>query len=229
MKRVTNLLHLLLGIASLAIAAYFFRGLADRGKTWWQQQSSVASHLPRSAKADLDSDDPLESAANLNGDGVPGQQDETASGDKAVPAPSSGSPSLIDRTNYVSAVDASAPNHFLHRRFSVETYQFFEFEVPPHAVHPEVQGTIRSVATRQNPDGGLSVELLLMNDQEFARFVNHRPVIATLSSHPSSGDEIYWQLKAPTGNPQKYYLVFRNSSKGHGPSMVDADSTASFE
>jgi hypothetical protein len=228
-KRVTNLLHLLLGIASLAIAAYFLRGLADRGKTWWQQQSSVASHLPRSAKSDSDSDDPLESAANLNGDGAPGQQDQAARGDKTVPVPSSGPPSLVDRTNYVSAVDASAPNHFLHRRFSVETYQFFEFVVPPHAIHPEVQGTVWSVATRQNPDGDLSVDLLLMNGEEFAGFVNHRPVIAKLSSHPSSGDEIYWTLRAPGGNPQKYYLVFRNSSKQHGPSMVDADFTASFE
>jgi hypothetical protein len=228
-KRATNLLHLLLGIASLAIAAYFLRGLADRGKTWWQQQSSVASHLPRPAQPESDSDGPLASAANLNGDGVPGQQDEATGGADAAPAPGSGAPSLVDRTNYVSAVDASAPNHFLHRRFLVETYQFFEFVVPQHALHPEVQGTILSVATRQNPDGGLSVELLLMNDQEFARFVNHRPVIAMLSSHPSSGDEICWKLKAPAGNPQRYYLVFRNSSKGHRPSMVDADFTASFE
>jgi hypothetical protein len=225
-KRITNLLHLLMGIALLAIAAYFLRGLADGGKMCWQQQSSVVAPPARSGKAGSASGDSLPGAADLKMYGALAQPDGAAGGDDAVPAPSSGPASLHDA---VYAGEPGAPNHFLHRRFSVETYQFFEFVVPPHAVRPELQGTMRSVATRQNPDGATSVELLLMNAEEFARFVNHRPVTAMASSHPSSDDEIYWKLKASADNPQKYYLVFRNSSEGQGPSVVDADFTASLE
>lgn len=111
----------------------------------------------------------------------------------------------------------------------MKTFQSFEFEVPPHAPRPELEGTFQSVATQGNPDGSPSVEVLLMNGEEFARFVNHRPVSAMLSSPPSSGGEIYWKLKASAGKPLKYYLVFRNASEELGPSVVDADFTASFE
>ena len=222
-------MHLLTGIALLAIAAYFFRGLALEGKIWLQRQLSVGAYPTISAKSPSASDDPLPGAADLKVDGVLAQQEEAAGGDDAVPAPSSGPPSLVDRVNHVNAVDAGAPNRFLHKRFSVKTFEFFEFEVPPHAIRPELEGTFQSVVTRHSPDGDPSVELLLMNAEEFARFVNHRPVTAMFSSNPSSGGEIYWKLNAAVGNPQKYYLVFRNSSKGQGPSIVDADFTASFE
>jgi hypothetical protein len=232
-KRVTNLLHLLTGIALLAIGAYFFRGLARNGERVWQQQSSVVAQPPRSAKSGSASDDPLPGAANEKVYAVLGQQDAAAGGDNAVPAPSSGPDSLADHINHVAAgdraIEAGAPNHFLHRRLSVKTFEFFEFEVPPQAIRPELEGTFQSVAALQNPDGGPSVEVLLMSDKEFARFVNHRPVTAMLSSRPSSGGEIYWKLKAPADNPQRYYLVFRNSSEEQGPSIVDADFTASFE
>jgi len=217
-KRVTNLLHLLIGIAALAVGAYCFRGLVQGGKTWFQQRS-VGARPARSAKSGS-------SADNLKMYGVLSQPDEAAGGDDSVPAQGDGSASVRDPA-YTG--DPGAPDHFLHRRLSVKTYQFFEFEIPAHAVRPELEGTFQSVATRQNPEGGPSVEVLLMNHEEFGRFVNHRPVSTKFSSHPSSGGEIYWQLNTPAGSPQKYYLVFRNSSEGLGPSIVDADFTASFE
>jgi hypothetical protein len=225
-NRVTNLLHLLTGVALLAVAAYFIRELAHNGKRAWQQESSIVAHPARSAKSGSASNDPILSAANVTIDGTPGQPDEAAGGDNAIPALSSGPPSLLDHLN---AADAGAPNHFLHRRLSVETYQIFAFEVPPRAIRPELRGTFRSVATRRNPDGGASVELLLLNDGEFAHFVKNGPVTATFSSNPSSRGAIDWKLNANVDNPRKYYLVFRNSSEGQGPSLVDADFTASFE
>lgn len=229
MKRVRNLLHLLAGIALLASGTYFFRQLAHRGKVEWQQQLSVGAQPARSAKSGSAGDDGALSAANEKVYGVLGEQNTAEGGDHAVPAPSSGPTPLVDHLNHVNGVDARAPNHFLHRRFSVKTFEFFEFEIPPNAIRPELEGTFQSVATQGNPDGGLSVELLLMNDHEFARFLNHRPVTASSSLPPSSGGEIYWKLKAPADRPQRYYLLFRNSSDGQGASIVDADFTASFE
>jgi len=230
-KRVTNLLHLLVGLALLAIGAHFFLNGIHGGKTRQQQGSSMQARPTRSATSDTPGDDFTLSAAEGKVD-VFSPPDKAAGGgevtdnDDAVPAPGSDSPSLV---NHASAVDSRAPNHFLHRRLSVEDFQIFAFEVPPRALRPELRGTFRSVATQRNPDGGASVEVLLVNEKEFARFVNHKSVSATFTSNPSRRGEIAWKLDAPVDNPQKYYLVFRNSSAGQGPSLVDADFTASFE
>ena len=225
MKPVTNLLHLLVGMAFLAIGAHFFLNGIHGGKTRQQRESSMEAHPARSATSDTPGDDFTPSAADGKVD-VFSPQDEAAGGDDAVPATSSDSHSFVD---HVSAVDTRAPNHFLHKRLSVETFQIFAFEVPPRALRPELRGTFRSVATQRNPDGGGSVEVLLVNEKEFARFINNQPVTATFTSNPSLRGEIDWKLDAPVDNPQKYYLVFRNSSAGQGPSLVDADFTASFE
>ena len=225
MKQVTNLLHLLAGVALLTIGAYFFLTVIHGRKTWRQQQSSMQAQPARPAQSDTPGDDFTLSAAEGKVD-VFSPPDNAADGDDAVPAPSSGPPSALD---HVNAADADAPNHFLHRRLSVENFQIFAFEVPPRALRPELRGTFRSVATQRNLDGGGSVEVLLVNEKEFARFVNHRPVTATFTSNPSRRGEIAWKLDAPADNPQKYYLVFRNSSAEQGPILVDADFTASFE
>jgi hypothetical protein len=221
-KRVTNLLHLLAGVALLATSGYFFHELGQNGRTRLQQLS-VETHRARPAKAHSAGGDPVLSAARVNVYGVLGEQDDAAGRDDAAPAPSI-SPSLLDHLN---AADAGVPNHFLHGRLSVETYQVFAFEVPPRAIRPELRGTFRPA--RRNTNDSTSVELLLLNDGEFARFVKNRPVTATFSSNPSGRGSIDWKLDANVETAQKYYLVFRNSSEGQGPSIVDADFTASFE
>ncbi len=226
MKRITNLLHLWAGIALLAMGAYFFGGIAGGGKVWWRQHSSLFGQANRSSKTVSASDDPALGAAKVKVYGALGQADD--GGGDAVAASSSGTASLVDHVGHVTAVDATASNHFLHRSFAVKTFQFFEFEVPAHASRPELQGTFQAVATQQTSDGP-SVEVLLMNGEEFGRFINHRAGHAALSSSPSSGGEIYWKLQAPADKLQKYYLVFRNASEEQRPSIVDADFTASFE
>jgi hypothetical protein len=217
---------LLAGLALLAIAAYVFHGLAHGGKVWWQQEWSRMAHTGRSAKASSSGKDAVLSPASTKVYGVLAQQDEAASGDDGAGAPSSGSPSVLD---HVNATDSGASNHFLHRRFPVETCQIFTFEVPARAIHPELRGTFRAVAAGRNPDGAASVELLLFNEDEFSRFVSNRPVPTEFRLNPSGRGAIHWGLKANLDSPQKYYLVFRNASEGQGPSIVDADFTLSPE
>lgn len=226
MKSVTNLLHLLLGVGLLALATYSVWQLADNGKMWWRRESSVTARAARHAKPNSSSDDPILGAANEKVYGVLNQRDDSASGDEAVPAPSGGSPPFHDPP-YVA--DAGAPNHFLHRHLTVRTIRSFEFTIPAHAARPQLEGTFQSIAPPPNPEGDPAVELLLMNAEQFSRFVNHKPVSAMFTSLPSSGGEIYWTLKAPLDNPEEYYLVFRNISQRQGPSIVDANFTASFE
>ncbi len=226
MKRSSNCFHLLIGVASLALAAYFFHGLALNGKSWWQQQSFFATPVPKSAKPGLASDDSTPSAAKL---GESGESDDAAGADNAPPVESGGPPAIRDHVGFdATALAAGIPHQFLHRRFAVKGYEFFEFALPAQAVRPELQGTVR-LAARQDSESNPSVELLLMNAQQFGRFLNRRPVTAMLSTHPASGDEIDWRIKPAAGDPQKYYLVFRNSAAAQGPSIVDADFSVSFE
>ena len=199
-KRIANLLHLWAGIALLTVGAYFFGGIAGGGRVWWRQHSSLFGQATRATKTVSASDDPALSAAKVKVYGVLGQANDATRGDDAVAAASSGSTSLVDHVN----------------------------AVPAQAARPELQGTFQAVAEQQTSDSP-SVEVLLMNGEEFGRLVNHRPVHDALSSSPSRGGEIYWKLKSASGKPQKYYLVFRNSSPEQGPSIVDADFTASFE
>jgi hypothetical protein len=163
-KSVKNLLHLLAGVALLAMAAYFFRQLADNAKMRWKQESSVGQPA-RSAKSRSASDDSISGVAKVKVYGVLNQQDDSAGGNDAVPASSSGPPSSRDPAfrdpafrdpafrDPAYSADAGAPNHFLHRHLTVKTFQFFEFEVPAHATRPELEGTFQS-----GPGGSLAHE-----------------------------------------------------------------------
>lgn len=228
MKGIKSLLHLFIGAALLAVGAYFAADVARNGKVWWHQFAGVgvpttnlAADAHRSAEGAAASADPILNAANLQVYGVLGQKGEGAGGDDATPSRDSRSASMLD---HASAVSTGAPNHFLHRRFSMKSSQVFKFEVPPRAIHPEVRGTFRSVATGESP-----VEVLLMNDEQFADLVNRKPESATFSFDASSCGAIDWVLTSPLVNRQKYYLVFRNSTEARGPTIVDADFTISFE
>lgn len=228
MKGIKSLLHLFVGAALLAVGAYFAAGVARNGKVWWHQFAGVglpttnlAADAHRSPEGGAASADPILNAANLQVYGVLGQKGEAAGGDDATLSRDSRSASLLD---HASALSTGAPNHFLHRRFSMKSSRVFKFEVPPHAIHPEVRGKFRSVATGQSP-----VEVLLMNDEQFADLVNHKPQSAMFSFDASSRGAIDWVLTSPLINREKYYLVFRNSQEGQGPAIVDADFTISYE
>ncbi len=230
MRRITNPLNLLTGVALVAVSGYFLLQAAQGGKGLWQRQASAGAQATRRSSAN---NDPSLSPGNVQVYGVLAGQDAGASGDDAVPPPTSGPPSVVDHVGHVP-VDASQPNHFLHGRFAVNSYQFFEFEAPSQATRPELEGTFRCLGTGEKADGDPSVEVLLMDEEEFHRFVNQRfvnrgPVRTRLSFGPSSGGEIYWTLKASGGKPRKYYLVFREAGAGPSASVVEADFTASFD
>jgi hypothetical protein len=227
-KAIKSLLHLFIGGALLAVVAYFAAGLARNGNVWWHQfggvgspTANLATDAPRSATGGAGNADPIVSAANLQVYGVLSQKGGGAGGDDATASRDSRAASVFD---HASALSTGAPNHFLHRRFSMKSSQVFKFEVPPHAIHPELRGTFRSVATGQSP-----VEVLLMNDEQFADLVNHKPESATFSFDASSRGAIDWVLTSPLVNRQTYYLVFRNSPEAPGPTIVDADFAINFE
>jgi hypothetical protein len=223
-KQVSILMHLLAGIAVLAILACVVYVEAHRGR---QQLASIDAQPAKRANPNLPSDDSILEAAEGKKN-VFDLKDEAAGGSDASPMPSTSSdtPAYHERVN---PGNISAANHFLHGRFPLTTSKIFRFEVPPRALRPELRGTFRTVATRQDVGGSPSVEVVLLNEEEFASFVSHKSVVAMYTSNPSSRGNILWELKANVADPQKNYLVFRNSTEGQRPIVVDADFSASFE
>lgn len=213
--------HLLTGIVLLVASGYILLGIAHGWKTFWRQELSQTTHPTKSTKST--SDDPLLGAANSKVYGVLGQNDKADSGDEAVPPQISVAASPVEQVARTTIV----PNHFLHKRISVQAYKGIEFVVPPLALHPQLQGTFRSVATSEL-SGRPAVELLLMTDHDFATFVRNETETTEASASPSDHGKVDWKLGATYGNPQKYYLVFLNAIEGEGPITVDADFTLSF-
>lgn len=214
--------HLITGIALLFAGGFILLGIAREWKTFWRQELSRTAHPAKSVQST--SDDPLLGAADLKVYGVLSPKDEAESGDEAAPPQTSAPSSPAEHV----ARTTIAPNHFLHRRISVQSYKGVEFVVPPLALHPQLQGRFRSVATNQT-SGGSAVELVLMTDGEFATFVHNETETTESSALPASHGEIDWKLNPTYGKPQKYFLVFLNAVEGQGQLTVDADFAVNFE
>jgi len=117
-----------------------------------------------------------------------------------------------------------APLHFLHRRLSVKELRTVEFVVPAHAVRPHLRGTFQALAS-----GGEKLEVLLVRDDQCKDFLHGVEAELRFTTGPSQGGEVNWLLDSPVGGPQKYVLVFRNSSQALRPVVLDADFTLAVQ
>lgn len=229
-KRITNLSHLLLGLTLLTVAGYSMRELADHGLAWWHEESSLEKNtdeknLPTTTGSGP-AGDVVAGPSNVEVFGILGEQNGMRDAGNEVPVRLSEPASLIDR---VAGGASGAPNHLVHGRISVGSYRTLGFKIPPHAPRPHVEGTFRCVGAGQMLGGKSSVELLLLNEEDFSRFRGNAPWSSRHSARPSSFGDIDWDLSATFGYPRNYYLVFRNSSPRPGPAVVDADITVSVE
>jgi len=222
-------LCLLFGVLLLAIGAYFSWRVATGWKPIWRQQEARQPHSTFSTADQVS--DPATEAARLHVYGAlassantsPEQQDEDPN---SPPRPA---PRVHAAVDHVTAAPDDAPKHFLHKRFSLRSYEGFEFVVPPHAIQPRLQGTFKCFAKGNGTTQPADADLLLLNDQEFADFLNGQVGTATFTNDPSDSGEIDWILNSPRSQPQKYYLIFRNSPGGTHIKLVDADFTVSFD
>ena len=218
--------YLLPGIILLAIGAYFLLEFTHGSESDGRQRASAPVQTPDNRQSSsLPGDARTLGAASVKEYGVLVHNQPEGTANVPEPARPSGPPAAFE---HVAPTAAGGPNHFLHKRLSVKTYQAFEFVVPPHSVKPRIEGTFRSVAARGNP-GDDSIELLLMNDQEFDDFINHKPESSTFSEAATTRGEIRWALGATFSDAKKYHLVFQNPSERQRARVVEADFTISFE
>jgi hypothetical protein len=220
--------HLLIGLLLLATGGYFLKSAIQGWKPLWRQ-STVAAH-PAPAVTDALKSDLATEAAKLQAYGVL-TNPALAQAEDAAPSAESNTAAAAPvsaRNRYIEPVNrtpASGPNHFLHQRFSLRSYQGFAFEVPAHAIHPMLHGGFKSSAGGQNAD----IELLLLNQQEFDEFIHGRPGSATFTAEASDGGEVDWSLRSSVAEALKYYLVFRNPAARPRTTLVDANFTVNSD
>jgi len=123
--------------------------------------------------------------------------------------------------------------HLLHKTFSVQKYESFEMQVPPHCLRPRLHGDFRSFRYGEQgnraSDDAASIDVLVFDEQQFKDFVQGPGGDSTRSVQAAYERQIDWALPSSFDNPQKYYLVFNNATGKPKTKMVEADLTLSFD
>ena len=119
----------------------------------------------------------------------------------------------------------------LNRTFRVRSAVQVTFEVPAHAATPRLRGHYESFFKQSGGQAGntdADIELLVLNEQQFADFLNKRAGEATFSADDSYAQEVNTSLPPTIGQPEKYHLIFRNNSRGPEKKFVQADFRMEF-
>jgi hypothetical protein len=118
----------------------------------------------------------------------------------------------------------------LHRTFTVSSAVNFPFEIPAHAATPQLHGHYQSFTRQNETQAGVDatdIGFLLMNEAQYAEFVNRRPADSLFSVEASHDQDINFGLPSSLSQPAKFYLVFRNAP-GEDKKIVKADFSVEF-
>ncbi len=104
--------------------------------------------------------------------------------------------------------------NILHKTFRVRRAAQLEFTVPAGAATPRLRGTYQSVVKQAEAgDANASIELLVLNEQQYSAFLNKRAGEATFSADDARAGEVNVSLPPTIDQAAKYHLVFRNNSR----------------
>ena len=134
-------------------------------------------------------------------------------------------------SDHVGGSPVGTSNTILHQTFKVAGIVNLPFEIPAHAANPQLRGTYRSFvkqAGTQSSDTAADVEFLLLNEQQYAEFLNGRSGEAVFSAEDAHNQEVNTGLPPTLDQPAKYYLIFRNNSHDAGKKVVQADFRIDF-
>jgi hypothetical protein len=117
----------------------------------------------------------------------------------------------------------------LQKTFSLKKSASFPFEIPAHAVRPNLHGTFDSFVGEEHggSDDAANLDFLILSDEQYADFVSGRPGEALFSVEASHSQNVNFDLPAALDHPKKYYLVFRASDAGP-KRVVKADFSLDF-
>jgi hypothetical protein len=134
-------------------------------------------------------------------------------------------------SDHIAGSPVGSTNTILHRTFAVNTLIKVPFEIPAHAATPHLHGTFRSFvqqAGAQSGDDSANVDFLVLNQQQYTELAHGRPSEALFSADATHDQEVNLGLPVSEAEPQKYYLLFRNSSREEGKKIVEANFTVDF-
>jgi hypothetical protein len=133
--------------------------------------------------------------------------------------------------DHVAPSPQGTSSAIVHKTFAVGSAAKFLFQVPPHAASPQLHGTYHSFvqgSDAQSSDDRGDIDLLLMNDQQYADFAQGHLGDAVYAVDSSHEQDVSFGLPATLDRPAQYYLVFRNSDSRTGKKVVQADFRIDF-
>ena len=154
--------------------------------------------------------------------------------DKAEKATSLRKPEPVRKphpSDHIAPSPVGTSSEIVRKTFALTSSAKFLFEVPAHAASPQLHGIYRSFAKDsgvQSSDESADVDLLLMNDQQYADYLSGHPADTVYSVDASHDQDVNFGLPATLDRPVQYYLIFRNSSAGTGKKVVQADFHVDF-
>jgi hypothetical protein len=134
-------------------------------------------------------------------------------------------------SDHVAPSPVGTSTTIVNKAFAVTSTAKFVFEVPAHAASPQLHGTYHSSAKNSAAQSGEEngdIDLLLINEQQYADFLNGNPADVVYSVDSSHDQDVSLGLPATLDKPVRYYLVFRNSSSRAGKKVVQADFQVDF-
>jgi hypothetical protein len=134
-------------------------------------------------------------------------------------------------SDHIAGSPVGSANTILHRTFTLSTLIKVPFTIPAHAATPHLHGTFRSFvqqAGAQSGDDSANVDFLVLNQQQYTELANGHPSETLFSADATHDQEVNLGLPVSEAEPQKYYLLFRNSSREEGKKIVEANFTVDF-
>jgi hypothetical protein len=138
---------------------------------------------------------------------------ETSSGADAGTEAATRSGYLPQASEHVGDSPVGTSTPLLHKTFPVIALVNLPFDIPAHAAMPLLRGTYSTV------EG--DVEFLLLNREQYADLLSGHPREAVFAAEDARSQEVNTGLPPTMDRPARYYLVFRNNSKGK--KLVQAD------
>ncbi|MGA2921358.1 MAG: hypothetical protein ABSE28_09650 [Candidatus Sulfotelmatobacter sp.] len=131
----------------------------------------------------------------------------------------------------VAPSPAASSQTVLHKTFSVSTSAMFPFVIPAHTAIPRLHGNYKSFVKQvdtQSDDDSANVDFLVLTEDQYADFTRGHAGEPLFSADASHDQDVNVSLPPSQDQPQKYYLVFRNSQGGAAKKLVQADFTVDF-
>jgi tryptophan 2,3-dioxygenase len=140
-------------------------------------------------------------------------------------------PATTVASDHVGGSVVGSSLQILHRTFRVQSTVQVSFIVPAHAATPRLCGSYESFfkqAGSSDGDNDAEIEFLVLNEEQFAGFLNRRAGEATFSADDAHAQDVNTRLPPTMDQPEKYHLIFRNNSRGPARKFVQADFRMEF-